>query len=105
MSKIFHEASGRRADYKTVTDSTEKNYPMEFATHRWVESDVVVKKAKLIWSKIIEVGSYWQQLPKNKQRGIRKPRANSSYDYLCMTVKDCLVPVKLIFRGSCQKNK
>ena len=97
MSKISHEASGRRADYKTVTDSTEKNYPMEFVTHRWVENVVVAKKAKLIWSKIIEVGSYWQQLPKNKQRGIGKPRANTSYEYLCITVKDCLVPVKLLF--------
>ena len=27
MSKIFHEAPGRRANYKTVTDATEKDYP------------------------------------------------------------------------------
>ena len=29
MSKIFHEAPGRCADYKTVTDATEKDYPMQ----------------------------------------------------------------------------
>ena len=51
MSKIFHEAPGRRVDYKTVTDATEKDYPMEFFTCRWVENDVVVKKARLISSK------------------------------------------------------
>ena len=44
MSKIFHEAPGRRADYKTVTDAKEKVYPMQFITHRRVENDVVAKK-------------------------------------------------------------
>ena len=66
-------------------------------THRWVENDVVVIKARVIWSKIIEVVSYWQQLPKNKQPGLGKPGANTSYDHLCKAVKDCLVPVKLLF--------
>ena len=28
MSKIFHEAPGRCADYKTVTDAMETDYPM-----------------------------------------------------------------------------
>ena len=78
MSKIFHEAPGR-------------------CTHRWVENHVVAKKARVIWSKIIEVVSYLQQLPKNKQPGLGKPGANTSYDHLCKTVKDCLVPVKLLF--------
>ena len=46
MSKVFHEAPGRRADYKTVTDFTEKDYSVQFVTHRWVENDVVAKKSK-----------------------------------------------------------
>ena len=33
MSKVFHEAPGRRADYKSATDATEKDYPMQFVTH------------------------------------------------------------------------
>ena len=70
---------------------------MQFITHRWVENDVVAKKARVIWSKIIEVVSYWQQLPKNKQPGLGQPGANTSYDHLCKAVKDCLVPVKLLF--------
>ena len=28
MSKMFHEAPGRLADYKTVADATENDYPM-----------------------------------------------------------------------------
>ena len=34
MSKIFHEAPGRHVDYETVTDATEKDYVMQFITHR-----------------------------------------------------------------------
>ena len=60
MSKIFHETPGRRADYKTVTDATENDFTMQFITHRWVENDVAAKKARVVWSKIIEVVSYWQ---------------------------------------------
>ena len=91
MSKIFHEARGRCAAYKTITNATIT------ITHRWVENDVVVIKARVIWSKIIEVVSYWQQLPKNKQPGLGKPGANTSYDHLCKAVKDFLVPVKVLF--------
>ena len=58
VSKIFHEAPRSCADYETVTDTMEKDYPMECVTHRWVENDVVAKKARLIWSKILEVLSY-----------------------------------------------
>ena len=57
MGKIFHEGLGRHADYKTVTNAAEKDYFMQFITHRWVENDVVVKKARVIWSKVIEVVS------------------------------------------------
>ena len=70
---------------------------MQFITHRWLENDVVDKKARVIWSKIIEVVSYRQQLPKSKQTGLGKPGTNTSYDHLCKAVKDRLVPVKLLF--------
>ena len=59
MRKIFHEALGRHAHYKTVTYVTEKDYPMQYVTHSWVENDVVAKKTRLIWLKLIEVVSYW----------------------------------------------
>ena len=66
-------------------------------THRSVENDVVAEKARLIWLKLIEVVSYWHQLPKNKQPGLKKPGINTSYDHLCKAVKDCLVSVKVLF--------
>ena len=44
-----------------------------------MENDLVAKKARLIWSKYFEVVSYWQQLPKNKQPGLGKPGANTTY--------------------------
>ena len=97
MSKIFHEAPGRSADHKTVTNAMEKGYPMQFITHRWVKNDLVAKKTRVIWSKIIEVVFYWQQLPKNKQPGLGKPGANTSYNHLCKAVKDFLVPVKVLY--------
>ena len=62
-----------------------------------MENDVVAKKASLIWLKLIEVVSYWHQLTKNKQPGPGKPGGNTSYDHLCKAVKDCIVPVKLLF--------
>ena len=58
LSRIFHEAPGKHTDYKTFVNATEKDYPMQFITHRWEENDVVAKKARVIWSKIIEVVSY-----------------------------------------------
>ena len=50
MSKIFYEAPGRCADYKTYRCYRE-GLPHAIITHRWVENDVVVKKARvIIWS-------------------------------------------------------
>ena len=54
MSKIFHEAPGRHADYKTVTDTTENDYPMQFITHRCVENDVVAKKQGWYGQKLLK---------------------------------------------------
>ena len=105
MSKTFHEARGRHADYKTVTNAMVKGYLMQFISHRWMENDVVAKKANVIWLKIIEVVSYWPQLTKNKQPGPGKPGANTSYGNLCKVVKDCLVPVEcLFFKEVAKKN-
>ena len=97
MSKIFHEAPGRHVDYKTVANATEKDSSLQFITQRWVENYVVANKARMIWSKIIEVVSYWQQLPKIKQPGLRKSGANTSYDHLSKAMKNFVVPFKLLF--------
>ena len=44
MSRIFHEALGRCADHKTVTDATEKEYLMQYIIHRWAE--MMLQKSK-----------------------------------------------------------
>ena len=54
MSKIFHEAPGRCADYITVTDAMEKDYPMQFITHRLVENDMVVNKQGRYGQKLLK---------------------------------------------------
>ena len=106
MSKIFHEAPGKHVDYKTVANATEKDSPLQFITQRWVENYVVANKARMIWSKIIEVVSYWQQLPKIKQPGLGKPGANTSYDHLSKAMKNFCCSIQIsIFRESCQKIK
>ena len=61
-----------------------------------MKNDVVEKKTRLIWLKLIEVVSYWHQFPKNKQLGLGKPGVNLSYGHICKAVKDCLVPVKVL---------
>ena len=45
----------------TVTGATEKDYPMQFITNRWVEIDLVVKKAKVIWSSSILLATITQK--------------------------------------------
>ena len=47
--------------------------------------------------KIIEVVSYWKQLPKSKHLWLGKHGANTRYDHLYKAVKDGLVSVKLLF--------
>ena len=54
MSKIFHEAPGRCADYITVTDAMEKDYPMQFITHWLVENDMVVNKQGRYGQKLLK---------------------------------------------------
>ena len=49
MRKIFYKAPGRRVDYKTVTDATEKDHHIQFVTYRYVENDAAAKKARVIW--------------------------------------------------------
>jgi len=80
LHKIFHEAPSRRADYMAHTVSVEKDFPMQFVGHRWVENAPVAKKAREIWPKIVEIVKYWKPLPKSKQPGCGKVGNNTSYN-------------------------
>ena len=97
LYKIFHEAPGRREDYRKVTDSSDQDFPMQFVSHRWAENEPVARKARLIWPKIIEIIKYWQSLPKRKQPGQGKQGQNTSYDHLVTAVKDPIITVKMLF--------
>ena len=46
LHKIFHEASGRCADYKEVTGASDNEFPMQFVSHHWVENEPVKTRMK-----------------------------------------------------------
>ena len=73
MFKIFHESPSRRADFENVTGCGENDYPLQFSAHRWIEDEVVARRAQVVWPKLVEVLRYWQSLPKSKQPGQGKP--------------------------------
>ena len=82
MHKIFHECPSKRADYEKVSLATEEDYPLLFCATRWVENQLVAKKAQSIWPKIVAVVDFWSTLPKSKQPGGGDPKANKSYHVL-----------------------
>ena len=97
MFKIFHESPSRRADYEVLTEAQNSDYPLQFCGHRWVENENVAKRAIDVWPKVVTVVDYWKGLVKSKQPGQGKPGQNTSYDQLCLSYKDDLVPLKIQF--------
>ena len=95
MFKIFHESPLRRAE--NVTGCGENDYPLQFCTHRWIENEVVVRRAQVVWPKLVEVVRYWQSYPKRKQPGQGKPDGNKSYQHLASSCSDALVSLRLAF--------
>ena len=91
LHKIFDKSSSRRADYELITDAREFDYPLPFCSHRCVEDERVVKKARSLWDKIPVIVDYRKGLPRSKQPGQGKVGANTSYDHLCVAYKDPLV--------------
>ena len=51
MFKIFDKSPSRPADYERITSASKSDFPLRFCSHRWVENDVVAKKALSIWPK------------------------------------------------------
>ena len=82
MHKIFHECPSKRADYEKVSLATEEDYPLLFCVTRWVENQLVAKKAQSIWPKIVAVLDFWSTLPKSKKPDGGDPKANKSYHVL-----------------------
>ena len=67
MFKIFHEFSSRRANFENVTGCGENDYQLQFCADRWIENEVVARRAQVVWSKLVKFVRYWQSLLKSKQ--------------------------------------
>ena len=80
MYKIFDESPSRRADYESLTSATGKDYELKFCSHRWIENELVARRAQKIWPKYFEIIEFWRALPKSKQPGKVKEGQNKSYD-------------------------
>ena len=97
MFKLFDESPSRRADYERVTSAeNESDFPLRFCSHRWVENEIVARRAQVIWPKIVEV-KYWKTLPKSKQPGQGKPEKNKSYQTLLKNYTDPIVLLRIAF--------
>ena len=61
MFKLFDESPSRKADYERVTSAENESYfPLRFCAHRWVENEIVARRAQVIWLRIVEVVKYWK---------------------------------------------
>ena len=52
LYKIFVQASGRGTDWKNVANAIDRDFPMQFISHRRVENKQVAKKAIAVWPKV-----------------------------------------------------
>ena len=59
MHKIFHKSLSRRAVYEKVSSATKEAYPFLFCRTCWIESQLVAKKAQIIWPKSVAVVDFW----------------------------------------------
>ena len=97
MFKIFHECPSKKADFENVTSCDENNSPLQFCAHRWIENEVVTRRAQVVWPRLVEVVIYWQSLPKSKQQGQDKPDGNKSYQSLANSCSNALILLRLAF--------
>ena len=82
LHMIFKKSSSHHADYKNITESNDKEFPILFVSHICVENEPVTKSARKTWSKITEIFKYWKSLPKVKHPGYGKISNDTSYDHL-----------------------
>ena len=53
--KIFEEAPKRREKYEEITLAKTSDYLLQFCSHRWVENEIVAKRAIEIWPRMVEI--------------------------------------------------
>ena len=83
LHKIFEKSPSLSVDYKNITESNDREYPMLFVSNRWVKKEPVAGKARQKYDqrflKLLTIGN------------------NASYDHLVTSVEKLLIPVKIIF--------
>ncbi|KAL3207145.1 hypothetical protein MRX96_010462 [Rhipicephalus microplus] len=50
LSAIFHDAPAQREDFSTVTGQV--TFPLNFASHRWVENVPIIERAITLWGDV-----------------------------------------------------
>ena len=95
LHKIIEESPSRRADYKNITESNDKEFPMLFVSHESEENEPFPKRVTEIWPKIVKNVNYWKSLAECKQPGYGKVGNNTSYHHLVTSIHDPLILVKI----------
>lgn len=86
---LFKDAPARREDYLSCANS-EKNLPLKFVDHRWLENVPVCRRAIAIWPFVKDY------VKKVQDKKFQKPSCHS-FDVLSDAVKDQLILVKFEF--------
>ena len=50
----------------------------KFCSHRWIENELVARRAQKIWPKYVEIIEFWRGMPKSKQPEKGKEGQNKS---------------------------
>ena len=92
LHKIFEELPSHRADYKNITESTDKDSPTCLqGIDGWKTSQLLKK----LWKygqrsfKLLNIGNHCQ-------KGYDKAGNNTSYDHLVTSIDDPLIPGKIM---------
>ncbi|KAL3225739.1 hypothetical protein MRX96_049147 [Rhipicephalus microplus] len=88
LSAIFHDAPARREDFSTVTGQV--TFPLNFASHRWVENVPVIERAITLW------GDVQKYVACAKKKEVNLPKC-ASFIQLSDFCQDPLLLVKLKF--------
>lgn len=64
MYQILDQSSSRWADYEGVSKSGV--YPLQFCSHRWVQSKIVAGRAIDVWENTVKTVKFWKGDQKSK---------------------------------------
>ena len=89
--QLLHDTPARRADYISVTMSTE--FPSSFCGTRWVEDREPADKLVKLWPNMVKLVGFWEKGPKKL-----RPKSKT-YEHVKTAVEDLVTPAQLAFFG------